>query len=32
MDEKEAEKKAFDEIKRIFGLPDDLTEISDTAD
>jgi hypothetical protein len=32
MDEKEAEKKAFDEMKRIFGLPDDLTEISDTAD
>ena len=32
MDEKEAEAKAFEEMKRIFGLPDDLTEIAETAD
>jgi hypothetical protein len=32
LDEKEAEAKAFEEIKRIFGLPDDLKEIADTSD
>jgi hypothetical protein len=32
MDEKEAEAKAFEEIKRIFGLPADLKEISNTPD
>ncbi len=32
MDENEAEAKAFEEIKRIFGLPDDLKQIADTPD
>ena len=32
MDEKEAEAKAFEEIKRIFGLPDGLKEIVETSD
>ncbi len=32
MDENEAEAKAFEEIKRIFGLPADLKQIADTPD
>jgi hypothetical protein len=32
MDEKEAEAKVFEEIKRIFGLPDDFKEIPETLD
>ena len=32
MDENEAEAKAFEEIKRIFGLPDGLKEIAETSD
>jgi hypothetical protein len=32
LSEEEAEAKAFEEIKRIFGLPDDLQQIADTPD
>jgi hypothetical protein len=32
MTEEEAEAKAFEEMKRIFGLPDNLKEIADTPD
>ncbi len=32
LSEEEAEAKAFEEVKRIFGLPADLQQIADTPD